>query len=159
MKSFAAPPWFSISAQTQTFLLAAAQTWEDTQISEQYIQQALAQPNIALDVLVSAYRYYFYKNQNTKALDMAIAVIERIQQSEHWPTLWDDLKLILLARLDDEIVRLYLSAYVASGLLLARLGRVVEAEHIADQVQQLNAKEFGAEVLFSILNSPPDDED
>ncbi|NJM97032.1 MAG: hypothetical protein HC800_07495 [Phormidesmis sp. RL_2_1] len=41
----------------------SAQTWEDTETSEQCIQQALAQPDIELDVLVSAYRYYFYKNQ------------------------------------------------------------------------------------------------
>ncbi|NJM97033.1 MAG: hypothetical protein HC800_07500 [Phormidesmis sp. RL_2_1] len=90
---------------------------------------------------------------------MAIAVIERIQQAEQWPTQWDDLKPILLADLDDQSVRLYLSAYMASGLMLARLGNVAEAERITAHVQQLNAKEFGAETLFSILNSPLEDED
>lgn len=153
------PPWSTVSAPAQTWLAAAAQTWEDTQTSEQYIQQALAQPNVELDVFVSAYRYYFYKNQNEMALAMARALLERIQQSEQWPTPWDDLKPILLARLNDETVRLYLSTYVASGMVLARLGHTLAAEQIANNVQQLNAKEFGAEALFSILNSPLDEED
>ncbi len=89
MKSFAAPPWFSISAQTQTFLLAAAQTWEDTQISEQYIQQALAQPNIALDVLVSAYRYYFYKNQrlNSCFREVVPFKLKRVMLGKNFPPL------------------------------------------------------------------------
>ncbi|MEO0406713.1 MAG: hypothetical protein AAF289_05120 [Cyanobacteria bacterium P01_A01_bin.135] len=56
-------------------------------------------------------------------------------------------------------MRLYLNAYVASGLVLARLGKVFEAGRIANHVQQLNAKEFGAEVLFSILNPSPDDDE
>ncbi|MEM1241834.1 MAG: hypothetical protein AAGI45_18540 [Cyanobacteria bacterium P01_H01_bin.26] len=153
------PPWSSVSAPAQTWLVAAAQTWEDTQTSEQYIQQALAQPDPELDVYVGAYRYYFYKNQNENALAIAHALLKRIQQSEQWSTEWDDLKPILLARLDDDIVRLYLSTYVASGMVLARLGHVLEAEQIAHHVQQLNAKEFGAEVLFNILNSPLDEED
>ncbi|WP_050765830.1 hypothetical protein [Synechococcus sp. PCC 7335] len=78
----ASPSWFSVSGPAQAWLTAAAHTWEDTKTSEQYIQQALAQPGSELDVLVSAYRYYFYKNQNQKALDIAVAVIEHIQQSE-----------------------------------------------------------------------------
>lgn len=153
------PPWFSAAASARTFLVAAAQTWEDTQASEQYIQQALAQPDIDLDVLVSAYRYYFYKNNNVMALEMATTVCDRIQTAEQWPVAWDDLKPILLARLEDEIARLYLSAYAASGLLLARLGDVDAAQAIADQIQQIEAKEFGAELLFNILNSPPEEED
>ncbi|EDX84035.1 hypothetical protein S7335_1732 [Synechococcus sp. PCC 7335] len=33
-----------------------------------------------------------------------------------------------------------------------------EAERIANQVRQLNAKEFGADVLFSICDSSADDD-
>ncbi|MGP1371787.1 MAG: hypothetical protein ACTS3T_03095 [Almyronema sp.] len=153
------PSWLSIPAPTQALLAAAAQTWEDTAVSEQYIQQALAQPDAGLAVLVSAYRYYFYKSNAVMALQMATAVCSRIRQSEQWPTDWPTLKPILLARLDDAIARLYLSAYAASGLLLARLGRVAEAQEIAQQGQQIAAKEFGAERLLTILNPPPDEDD
>ncbi len=55
--------------------------------------------------------------------------------------------------------RLYISAYAASGVLQARLGNLVLAETIANQVQQLQAKEFGADMLLSILSSPAEEED
>ena len=154
-----APPWASGDTSTQSLLAAAAQTWESTSTSEQYIQEALSQPNAELDIFVSAYRYYFYKNNNAKALEMATEVLTRIQQEEQWPTDWDALRPIVLARIDDPIVRLYLSAYAASGLLWARLGQVETAQEIADQMQPLQAKEFGAEVLQTILNPPPEEED
>lgn len=153
------PPWFPVATFAQALLVAAAQTWEDAEASEQYIQQALAQPDVDLNVLVSAYRYYFYKNNNAMALKMATRVCDRIQKAEQWPTAWDDLKPILLARLEDENARLYLSAYAASGLLLARLDNVEAAQVIAAQVQQIEAKEFGAELLLNILNPPPEEED
>lgn len=138
--------------------MAAAQTWENTEVSEQYIQQALAQPEVDLDVLISAYRYYFYKNNNALALEMAVTVCDRIQKNEQWPTDWKSLKPLLAAQLDHEMVRLYLNAYAASGLLLARLGKLEMAQTIADHVQQIEAKEFGGELLLNILNSPAEDD-
>ncbi len=154
-----APSWLSATAASQALLVAAANNWENTQTSEQYIQQALAQPDVELDVLVSAYRYYFYKNRDIQALEIANTVLDRIQQAEQWPTDWEVLRPLLQTRLDDAIARLYLNAYTASGLLLARLGHVQEAETIAEQVQQLNAKEFGADVLLTVLNPPPDEDE
>ena len=146
-----------MDSSAKTLLVSAAQAWEDTTVSEQYVQQALAQPDVDLDVLVSAYRYYFYKNDNARALAMAIEVCDRIAKS--WPTDWETLKPWLIAQLDSPTVRLYLSAYAASGLLFARLGHLENAQRIAAQIQQIEAKEFGGELLFSILNAPVDDED
>lgn len=156
---FEVPGWFSARASTRALLVAAIQTWDDTTISEQYIQQALSQPNVEIEVLLSAYRYYFYKNNNAMALDVALRVCDRIQQTEQWSTCWEQLKPILLERIEESVVRLYLSAYAASGLLFARLGQIAAAQAIAEQVQQLEAKEFGAEVLLTVLNPPPEEED
>lgn len=123
------------------------------------MRQALAQPEVEMDVLVGAYRYYFYKNNNPMALEVATTVLDRIQKAQQWPTAWTRLKPLLQAQIHEPAVRLYLSAYAASGLLLARLGSVESAQTIADQIQQLNAKEFGGELLMNILNPPPEDED
>lgn len=155
-----APPWCAVGTASEALLVAAANTWEDTSTSADYIQQALAQPTVELDVLVGAYRYYFYKNRDVEALQVARTVLSRLQQSEGWPADWDTLMPVLKSRLEDEVVRLYLNAYAGSGLLLARLGHVQEANEIAAQVQQIEAKEFGADVLLTVLNpSPEDDED
>jgi hypothetical protein len=139
--------------------MAAAQAWENTQMADAYIQQAIAQPGIELAVLISAYRYYFYKNNNEQALAVAIQVCDRIQATEQWPTDWKRLKPILGAHLDNPMARLFLNAYAAVGLLRARLGEVEVARQIATQVQELEAKEFGAESLLNILNPSPEEDD
>ena len=135
-----------------------AQAWADSSTSEQYLQSALSQPQVELDVLVGAYRNYFYKHQDAKALEDATTVTKRVLQAEQWPENWDSLKPQLLKNLDNPAARLYLNAYCASGLLFARLGKLEAAQTIADQVQQIKSKEFGAEVLHSILNPLPDDD-
>ncbi|MEM0979754.1 MAG: hypothetical protein AAGH78_05710 [Cyanobacteria bacterium P01_H01_bin.58] len=157
--TFSSPPWFSVPESAKALLTAAAQSWEDSSTSERYVQEALTQPNVALEVLESAYRYYFYKNNDVKALAIARAVMERICTAEQWHQPWEALVPILSARLDESATRLYLNAYTASGLLLARLGQLGEAEVIAQQVAQLGAPEFGADVLLSVLQASPDEED
>ena len=49
--------WYNLPAEVKRLLIAAANTWEDTAQSEEYIHQALAIANQSLDVLVAAYRY------------------------------------------------------------------------------------------------------
>jgi len=153
------PPWFSVAASAQPLLAAAAKTWENTLVSERYIQQALAQPDADLGVLESAYRFYFYKNDNCKALDVAVRVCDRIHETHHWAHDWGSLMPILTGQIDQPSARLYLSAYAASGLLLARLGQIEAAQSVAEQIQQIDAKEFGAELLLNILNTPTEEED
>ena len=139
--------------------MAAVQTWENTCVSERYIQQALDQQNVELDVLVSAYRYYFYKSNTVRALEMAVAVCDRIQTDNQWPTAWESLKPLLADQLDNAMVRLYLNAYAASGLLRARLGQLETAQTIAEHVKQIEAREFGGELLLNILNSSEEEDD
>ena len=91
-------------------------------------------------------------------LQISLTVVKRIRQAEQWPADWETLKPILEARLNDSIVRLYLNAYGASGLALARLGSIDCAQLIAEQVKQLGAKEFGADVLLTVLNPPPEED-
>lgn len=145
-------------ASAQDLLSAAVCSWEDTSTSNQYIQKALAQKDVDLDVVVSAYRYYFYKSNTSMALKMAVEVCDRIRVDKQWPADWQKLKPILLEQIERPQTRLFISAYAASGLLQARLGNVAVAQEIANQVQQLQAKEFGADVLLNILNPSSDEE-
>lgn len=86
MKLTIEPPGWSGSAKS--LLMAAAQAWDNTHVSEQYIQQALAQQDAELDrldVLIGAYRYYFYKSNTARAISKALAVCDRIQNDNQWP--------------------------------------------------------------------------
>ncbi len=146
--------WYAAPEEIKQLLLAAVDTWEDTARSEQFILQALAHPQTDLDTLVSAYRYFFYKQKNAMARRLALQVMEEICLAEAWPQDWETLEPILSARLTEPVVRLYLSAYTALGMMLARWGAFQAAIEISDRVQRLDQNdEFGARVLLRIVQS------
>ncbi|MCS6813254.1 MAG: hypothetical protein NZ772_06745 [Cyanobacteria bacterium] len=152
--------WYDLPAEVKQLLIAAATTWEDTAQSQAYIQKALTIAHQSLDVLVAAYRYFFYKHNNSAALTMATQVIERIKQLEQLPESWELLAPILRERQEDITIRLYLNAYAASGLILARMGAIAEAVEITSRVSELDTKgEFGAATVLQILTHSDDEED
>lgn len=152
--------WYDVSPEVKQLLIAAAQNWENTSESEQYIHQALAKNELDLDVLIAAYRYFFYKNNNPMALTMAIKVIEKIKEVEHFPEGWEELKPILINRREEPNIRLYLNAYSASGFVLARLGEREKAQEIASRVKEIDERnEFGASVILDILTKSEDEEE
>ncbi len=152
--------WYQAPAEIKQLLQAAVDNWEDTAQSEHFILQALAHPQTDVDTLVSAYRYFFYKSKNAMARQLAMQVMEEIRQTEGLPQEWESLGPVLQARLSDPSIRLYLSAYTALGMMLARWGAYQAAMEIAERVRSLDAKdEFGAGVLIHILNSQEEDDD
>ncbi|NER79241.1 MAG: hypothetical protein F6K42_06585 [Leptolyngbya sp. SIO1D8] len=151
--------WYTAPEEIKTLLLAAVDTWEKPTQSEQFILQALAHPEITVDVLISAYRYFFYRHKDFMARRLAMQVMDEVQKAEALPQEWGQLHPILKARLSDPPIRLYLSAYTALGLMLARWGAVQAAIEIANRIQDIDEKnEFGANVLLSILESHDEDD-
>jgi hypothetical protein len=152
--------WYDLPAEVKSLLIAAANTWEDTAQSQRYMQQALTIAHSSLDVLVAAYRYFFYKHNDAAALQIATQVIEQIRQSEGLPEDWEVLVPILRSRKEEPNVRLYLNAYAASGLVLARMGAIEEAKQITTRVSEMDDKrEFGATTVLQILTCPDHDDD
>lgn len=153
------PSWCDVPEDIKWLLSAAADNWEDTERSQVYINQAIAHPAVCLDVLVAAYRYFFYKHNDPLALQIATQVMERIQLSEALPSDWQALKSVLLKRNEEPAIRLYLNAYAASGLVLARLGALGKAQEITARVSEIDSKrESCAATVFSVLTRV-DDED
>jgi len=147
-----APSWYQVHPEIRQLLLAAVATWEDTDRSERFILQALAHPAAHLDVLVSAYRYFFYKHNNCMARRLALQVMERIRQEESLPEEWERLQPILKERLSDTSIRLYLNAYTALGMMLARWGAFQAAIEISRNVQSIDERDvFGAKIILNIL--------
>lgn len=151
--------WFQIPEDIKKLLILAAENWENTLDSEKYMNQALAKTGENTDVLVAAYRYYFYKNNYIMALQTANKVIDIIKEAEELPTQWEQLKPILASRKDDCKIRLYLNAYAASGLVLAKLGEIEQAKEISARVKEIDDKnEFGAGIIYDILTSPKEED-
>jgi tetratricopeptide (TPR) repeat protein len=151
--------WFQVPDDIKQLLILAAANWDNTSESEKYINQALAKTEDSTDVLVAAYRYFFYKNNYLMALQTAVKVIDRIKLSERFPDKWEQLKPILMSRKDEQKIRLYLNAYAASGLVLAKLGEIDKAKKISAQVKEIDDKnQFGAGFLYDILTRPSEEE-
>ena len=55
---------------------------------------------------------------------------------------------------------MYLNAYAASGLVLAKLGKIEQAKEISIRMKGIDEKnDFGAGILLDILTRPPEEDD
>lgn len=151
--------WYPVSEDIKQLLLLVSDHWHTPEIASQYMQQAIELAGDHPDVLVSAYRYFFYTHNNQLALQVATRVLAMVQQTEDLPTDWVQLKPILSARRDDLNIRLYINAYAASGLIRARLGELEAAQQIAARVSEIESRnEFGGKVVQSILEHSDEDD-
>jgi hypothetical protein len=151
--------WFDVADDVKELLILAAQTWENTEESAKYIQQALAKTGENTDVLVAAYRYFYYKNNYVLALTTAEKITAKIKKAESLPDDWRELKPILVNRREESQIRLYLTAYAASGLVLAKLGKIEQGKEISARIKGIDDKnDFGAGILLDILTRPPEED-
>ncbi|MBD2363066.1 hypothetical protein H6G36_18045 [Anabaena minutissima FACHB-250] len=152
--------WFQVSEDVKKLLILAAHHWENTSKSEEYIQQALAITGENTDVLVAAYRFFFYKNNYSLALRTTSQLLDKIKESEKFPDEWEQLKPILVDRQEEAPIRLYLNAYAATGLVLAKLGEIERAKEISMRVKEIDSKQdFGAGILLDVLTRPAEEDD
>ena len=152
--------WFEVPQDIKQLLILAADNWENSSQAEKYINQALAKTGNNTDVLIAAYRYFYYKYNYPMALQIANKVIDTIKELEGFSNNWEELKPILISRKEENKIRLFLNAYAASGLVLAKLGELEKAKQICRQVKEIDENnEFGAGVLLDILTRPPEEDD
>ncbi len=152
--------WCDVKPEIKQLLFLASENWEYTGLAEKYIREALFQAGNNLDVLVGAYRFFFYKHKPEIALSIAQKVIKTIATQEDLPQEWSELKPVLLRRKQEPDIRLYLNAYAATGLILAQLGRLEEAKDISQQVKQIdNSSQFCAHTVFEVITQSPDEDE
>ncbi|MGF1500041.1 MAG: hypothetical protein ACFB8W_24910 [Elainellaceae cyanobacterium] len=152
--------WYTTPDDIKALLVEAAAHWEAPEVADVYLHRAIACANGHLSVLVSAYRYFFYQNRNTMALEVATSILQEIREAEQLPTDWSQLLEAIKHRQDDPNVRLYLNAYTASGFLLARLRRIDEAIAVLSRVCAIDHRnEFGARSVLNVLTQPPAEDD
>ncbi len=153
--------WYDIPEYVKHLLILASEHWEDTERSQQYMNDALAIAEDNIDVLVGAYRYFFYKSNPTMALTIAQRVLNKIQKAEKLPENWEELKPILINRKNDsDAIRMYINAYAATGFVLAKMGKLEEAKEVTERVKEIDEKrESCATTVFEVLTAPPEEDD
>jgi len=152
--------WCDVEPEVKQLLLLASENWEYTGLAEKYIRSALSQAGNNLDVLVGAYRFFFYKHKPATALSIAEQVLQLISTAENLPIEWSELKLFLLTHKQEPNIRLYLNAYAAKGLILAQLGKLTSAKEISERVREIDdSREFCATTVFEVITRSPDEDE
>ena len=152
--------WCDVGPEIKQLLLLASENWEYTGLAEKYIREALFRAGNNLDVLVGAYRFFFYKHQPATALSIAQQVLVAIATQENLPIEWSQLKPILITRKQEPNIRLYLNAYAAKGLILAQLGKLESAKVVSERVREIDdSREFCATTVFEVITRSPDEDE
>ena len=152
--------WYNASEEVKELLVLATDNWENSSLSEEYINQALEKAGDNIDVLVGAYRFFFYKNKPQLALKIAKKVLGLIEDKENLPLEWEQLQPILSERQKEPNIRLYLNAYASQGYILAKMGQIEAAKLITERVQGIDQyRESCATTVFEVLTKDPDEED
>ena len=151
--------WYDVPEDIKNLLMLAVENWEDTETSENYINQALTKTDGNLDILIGAYRYFFYKNNMKMSLQLAHKVIAEVEKRENLPSDWQELKSILARRKNEQQINLLITAYAASGLIIAKMGNLAKAKVISEEVQEIDEKNDLAKILFDIITRPPDEDE
>ncbi|HAC62848.1 MAG TPA: hypothetical protein DCF68_04755 [Cyanothece sp. UBA12306] len=152
--------WSNVAEDVKQLLVLASDNWENTDLAEQYINEALAKGKDNLDVLVGSYRFFFYKNKPQIVLTIAKKVLNIITETENLPLEWEQLKPILVSRQQEESIRLYLNAYAAQGFVLAKIGQLEEAKLITERVKEIDTnRESCATTVFEVLTQSSSEED
>ena len=152
--------WCNVEPKVKQFLVLASENWEYTGLAEKYIREALFRAGNNLDVLVGAYRFFFYKSKPAAALQIANQVLQIVRKEENLPTAWEQLKPILVSRKNEPLIRHYLNAYAATGLILAKLGKIEEAMLVTERVKSIDDKrESCATTVFEVLTEPLEEDE
>ncbi len=152
--------WYAVPDTVKQSLALASEHWDEPDVGDRYMERALEQAGDHPDVLVSAYRYFFYTHNYARALQVTATVLDTVRQRQSLPDDWRELKAILQRRRDDPEIRLYINTYAASSLVRARLGDADAAKAIAARVSEIECQnEFGGKVVRDILEAPGDDEE
>jgi tetratricopeptide (TPR) repeat protein len=143
---------YTVPETVKTLLMLAASNWENTAEADKYINQALTEAETYPDILVAAYRYFYYKGNHLMAHQMADRVLAKVKKSENLPSDWEQLKPILMSRRNHPDIRRYLNAYAATGFILAKMGEVEQAQKVIENIQEIDPEdELGASIVLDTV--------
>ena len=148
-------------ADIQAAIAAASKLWDEPERAETLLLRALADAPDSEDALVALYRFYFYRNELTKALALAERCIAHGARVIGIDPDWRQVDRTAIdfgdfGDFDRPRHRFYLFALNAYGYLLARLGRKEEAERALSAVTRLDPQDrLGSRLLLGMVRAGP----
>ncbi len=148
------------SAETEEYLKIISENWENQELCENLLRKVIAESPDNREVLLSAYRFYFYSKNFEKALSFALKVQDQLATSLHKGSIMPDLSEALKKDPENPELRLLMQTVSAIGFLQARLGRRKDAVKTLSFAKDLDPElSFGADAVYKFLTSPPETEE
>jgi tetratricopeptide (TPR) repeat protein len=154
--------WFDAPAYAKDLLYQAVLHWEDTPLSREYIMMALDKSDDDINVLTAAYRFFFYKQDYSMALQLALKVMEKVRSAKGLPESYKIGELFKALRENIEYydVRMFINAYAAYAFILLKLGNIEKATEILEFLKCIDVNgEFGVPIMLDIISKPREEED
>lgn len=150
--------WFEAPEHVKANLQRAVESWEDTEKSSQYVLKALEENRGNLNVLVSAYRFFFYKQSYPMAIQIALKIMDILRSKRSIPEKKREMLAYLRSNLEDYDIRLFINAYSAYAFMLMRLGSLEKATEILSLLKEIDERgEFGISIMLGLMEVREDD--
>ncbi|WPM31481.1 hypothetical protein IAE16_06565 [Hydrogenobacter sp. T-2] len=150
--------WFEAPEHVKANLQRAVESWEDTEKSSQYVLKALEEDRDNLNVLVSAYRFFFYRQNYSMAIQVALKIMDMLRSKRNIPEEKREMLAYLRSNLEDYDIRLFINAYSAYAFMLMRLGSLEKATEILSLLKEIDEKgEFGISTMLGLIEVREDD--
>ncbi len=143
-------------------LKLAARSYRDSSVAEAHLWRAQAvAPNHAA-VLIGLYRFYFYKNRLTEALDVAHLCLAKAAKDNGLSPDWREVSAgdARFGDFDAGLPRFYLFTLKGFAYLSMRLGNLSEGHEAVMKLLELDPSDkIGAKVLLGVLDRMGLDDD
>jgi tetratricopeptide (TPR) repeat protein len=146
-----------LPAEAEAALKDAGRLWHDEAAAEARVKEALSLAPDALAARIGAYKFYFYRHRLDEALPHARSCVAfalaALGLDEDWRRVGPgDAAFIGSAVTLAPLPKLLMQTLIATGYVLARLGRIEEAEeHLGKVVELDSGDRLGASRLLTVV--------
>ena len=150
----------------QDLLKQAGQSWHNEAEAEAKVLEALALAPDALATRIGAYKFYFYRHRLDEALPHALSCVafaaEALGLDQDWRRIAPhDAAFVGTVVTLAPLPKLLMQTLIATGYVMARLGRIAEAEEALTKVLELDPTDrLGAGRMLVVVRrggAEPDD--
>ena len=146
----------SLTPEVEALLQQAGNLYGEGE-AEQPLQEALRLAPTSLNVLVAAYRYYYYQHRLEDALGIAGQALAVTAERLGLPVDWTQLTLAHISQGGPStmaLVRFHLLSLKAEAYLLLRLGRSAEGRAMLEKLLELDShNRLGAKQLLEVAET------
>lgn len=140
----------------------AARSYREDRVAEAHLLRAQAIAPTHAAVLIGLYRFYFYKNRLTEALEVARVCLKKAARDNGLPADWRSVRPedADFGNYASVLPRFYLFTLKAAAYLSMRLGDLAQGRAMVMKLLELDpGDKAGAKVLLGILNRVGLDDD